>query len=391
MLFSKPHLSVLIATTRRLTIAMLAFAMLAARGSVAQADHPVASAEGTNAAKKSAPKIEFVESALDVGQITAGTVVNHDYVFTNTGTVPLVITGVEPSCGCTSIGTWSASVEPGQTGTIPIQFDSTGFKGEINKWIIVASNDPDQPNAMLTLKGMIWDPIEVSPAHAIFTPVAGTLVSETKILRITNHTAEPVILSAPESTDHAFAVELKTVRPEKEFELRVTTVPPFGKGTLRDTIAIKTNSSRVPTLAITALVVVQQPVTVLPTDIRLRETPLASKLEERVTIRNNSAMTGLGISEPVVNRPDVSAVVKEVEPGRVFSVLVTFPAGFQLPAGEQAELKIKTTHPLFPVITVPIHQNPRSIEATANPHAVNSNEIENSSRVTHPAPVSAPK
>lgn len=350
--------SKLTVATRLLKIAILAVAVSAINYSVAKTESPTTSGAATAIAKTPAPKIQFAETEFAMGNIIAGTVVRHDFTLTNTGTAPLVIMDVNPSCGCTTIEHWPTRLEPGQTGAIQVRFDSTDFHGEVAKWIGVTSNDPAQPQAVLTLTATISNPIELTPANAIFTPIAGSLARESKTIRITNHTGKPLLLSAPESASRAFVAELKTVLPENEFELDVTTVPPFAAGTTRGIISIKTNSSQMPTLALTALAVVQQPVTVSPAEIRLRDTPLPSNLETRVTLRNYSGMAGFAVSEPTVNVPGATAVVKEVEAGRVFSVLLTFPAGFALPPGEKAEVKIKTTHPEFPLVTVPIRQNP---------------------------------
>lgn len=207
-----------------------------------------------------APRIRFSATTFDFGLVAQGTVVQHDYVFTNPGGAPLLITGVYPSCDCTTAGKWSVRVEPGRAGTIPVRFDSSDYGGPIDKWLVVTSNDPAQPRVTLLLKGAVRPAIEVLPSNAVFTPVAGPPASETKVLRIVNHTAEPLTLAAPESSNRAFAVDLKTVRPGKEFEVRVTTVPPFGPGTVVGQIALKTNSPRRPIIAITALVVVRKPV-----------------------------------------------------------------------------------------------------------------------------------
>ncbi len=225
--------------------------------SLAQADEPAASGIVTADAKTRAPRIQFTEPVFDAGTLTAGAVVRHDYVFTNTGTGPLTVATVEPSCGCTTIETWTPRLEAGQSGTIPIYFDSTGLTGEISRWIIVGSNDPEQPRAMLTLKAVVQDAIELSPGSAIFTPAAGALTRETKIIRITNRTKEPLVLSEPKVGNRAFAAELKTTVAGKEFELRVTAVPPFATGTVRGAIRIKTNFAQVPVVSVEAVAVVR--------------------------------------------------------------------------------------------------------------------------------------
>ncbi len=243
-------------STWRLAIMTVAFAWSVAVGGSAPTEGPTAPGA---APKAPVPKIRFAASVFDFGTVAAGTVVNHDYVFTNAGASPLVVTGVLPSCDCTTVGEWSAVVEAGQTGRIPVRFASAGYGGAIDKWIMVASNDPAQPQVKLVLAGVVRKPIDVAPPNAVFTPVVGSPAGESRVIRITNNTGEPLVLSAPASRSRAFAVELRTVRPGQEFELHVTTVPPFGTGTISGLVTVRTNSSQVPVIAVTVLIAPTRP------------------------------------------------------------------------------------------------------------------------------------
>ncbi len=244
----------LAAAIRHLAIAGLAWS--AAAGGATPPRDPAApgAAPATPVAR-----IQFDAPVFDFGRVAAGTVVDHDYAFTNAGPAPLVVTGVYPSCDCTVVGRWSALVEAGHSGSIPVRFDSAGYGGAIDKWIIVASSDPARPQVKLVFRGTVAGPIDVSPPNVTFTPAAGATGRETRVIRITNHTGEPLALAAPECASRAFAVELQTVRPGEEFELRVTLVPPIGPGPVRGFITIKTNSVPVPVIAVMALALAPPP------------------------------------------------------------------------------------------------------------------------------------
>src|SRR5881628_1903137 len=106
----------------------------------------------------------------DFGKVSSGELVKHTFVFTNIGTATLEIKDVRPSCGCTTAGTWDKMVEPGKTGIIPVQFNSTGYGGGVTKTVTVICNDSSQTNLTLVLKGTIWKPIDIAPAFTTFTP-----------------------------------------------------------------------------------------------------------------------------------------------------------------------------------------------------------------------------
>jgi hypothetical protein len=344
--------SQLIVTTWRLFLTMVC--MVAVRGLAQTGTTPPRDVAAEQ--KVATAKLQVAAPTFNFGRIAAGTVLNHSYSLKNEGAGPLTITSVIPTCGCTTVEDFPAELGPGKTGTIPIRFDSIGLDGAITREVVIASNDPDQPEVTLLIEGTVYSSVTVSPTDAVFASLADASASETKVVQITNQTENPLVLAAPESNNPAFVAELKTVVAGKEFELRVTAVPPFGAGGTRGQIALKTNSPDRPVITVTTLVVVQKLVTVVPSGIWV---PTPPTTQSRVTIRNNSGAAGFAISDPVVNLPGVTAIVNEVEPGRVFNVVLTFPSGFALPAGTQGELRIQTNHSRFPVVTVPIRPAPR--------------------------------
>ena len=316
--------------------------------------------------------IQFATPVYDFGKVSAGTIVKYDYVFTNTGNAMLTVSDVKVSCGCTTAGTWQRQVEPGKTGSIPIQFNSVNLSGPVLKSVSVTCNDSNQPMVALQLRGTIWKPIDVIPTYAVFNLLADSLTNETKAVRIVNYTSEPLTLSAPESGNKSFSAEIKTIIPGKEFELLITAVPPFTGTVIQTPILVKTSSTNVPVISVNAIAMIQQAIMVMPNQITLRSAPLPPNTLTGVTVRNNSA-TQVTITEPTVTFvtsrleadanlavakpiPGVEASMKELQPGRVFNIVVRFPEGFEIPPGQRAELSLKTSHPQFPFLKVPIYQ-----------------------------------
>src|SRR5436190_16675626 len=127
-----------------------------------------ASAQTTNSAPVSGPKIQFAEPTFNFGKVDSGQAVKHEFVFTNVGNQRLEITEARPSCGCTTAGKWDKEVEPGKTGVIPVEFNSSGYAGSVTKAVTVVCNDPANPSVTLYLIGTIWKPIDVTPQMAIF-------------------------------------------------------------------------------------------------------------------------------------------------------------------------------------------------------------------------------
>ncbi|GIV25146.1 MAG: hypothetical protein KatS3mg026_0838 [Bacteroidia bacterium] len=112
---------------------------------------------GTQAAEPVA-KIEFDKVEHDFGKIREGEKVSYRFKVKNPGTVPLRITDVKPSCGCTAPAWTKEPIPPGGEGFVEVVFDSQGRSGEQLKTVTVFANT-DPPSHLLRFRG------EVIPAN----------------------------------------------------------------------------------------------------------------------------------------------------------------------------------------------------------------------------------
>ncbi|BDW91577.1 DUF1573 domain-containing protein [Allomuricauda sp. XS_ASV26] len=101
-------------------------------------------------------KIEFKSETIDYGEIERGSDGIRVFEFTNTGNVPLVISNVRSSCGCTIPKKPEEPIMPGKTGKIEVKYD-TNRVGPIRKAITVTSN-ADTPTKVLKIKGTVKSP-----------------------------------------------------------------------------------------------------------------------------------------------------------------------------------------------------------------------------------------
>jgi hypothetical protein len=302
-----------------------------------------------------APRIEFASTNLDISRVAAGWVTNYDFVFTNTGNQTLEITEVQPTCGCTMAGKWDPRVEPGQAGHIPIRFTASYVGGEISKTIIVYCNDPARTNVVLHINGSIWEPVEVKPVYLMFGANSDRVTNETQVVRIINNSDEPLTVSNPKSTDPSYKAELKTIKPGREFELQVTLTPPLTPGNYNVQITAETSSTILPVIHITVFAAVSGAVMATPAQIALPAKLSPTGTVFSVTIKNDG-IKPLPLPEARINDSRVGVKVQETRPGREFVVTATFPRGFTANPDQHIELQVKTSHPQFPVLKIPIYQ-----------------------------------
>lgn len=112
------------------------------------------SAQGNSSVE---PVIQFDKTEYDFGKILQGEVVSYTFHFTNTGNAPLLITGVEKSCGCTASEYVREPIAPGEKGQIKITYDSKGHHGFQSKSLMVNANtNPSQ--TVLRIKAEVKTP-----------------------------------------------------------------------------------------------------------------------------------------------------------------------------------------------------------------------------------------
>jgi len=98
-------------------------------------------------------KFNFEEKEYNFGTVKVGTKVEHDFYFTNTGEVPMVITGANSTCGCTIPEVPSDPIPPGGQSKVKVTFDSTGKIGMQDKHVTITANTYPK-NTVIHMKGL---------------------------------------------------------------------------------------------------------------------------------------------------------------------------------------------------------------------------------------------
>lgn len=299
------------------------------------------------------PRLVVADRVFDFGTVQKGVSLRHDFVVHNRGNAPLEISEVRPACGCTTAGEWTRTLAPGASGSIPLKFDSAQFSGPIAKTITVVSNDPATPETVLEIKGIVRAPVMVSHPVIIFPALTDPTQSATRSVTIRHEVEGALKLSDLTCDKPHFKPVLKEIVPGKEFELQVTTVPPFESGTHTARIELKTSNADMPTITVQAVVTVLPAVQVAPTELMFPLAKLAAP-EKRYVVVLNHRGGDLQLSDLETNARGVAFAVQRNPDGRQLTITLSFPAGFDAAAGDRMYFRGKTNHPGTPAFSVPI-------------------------------------
>jgi hypothetical protein len=114
------------------------------------------------AAKVEGASMAFVSETIDYGTIAHNADGKREFVFTNNGNKPLIITNAAGSCGCTVPTYPKEPIAPGAKAVIGVKY-ATDRVGAFTKTVTLTTN-ATEPTKTLTIKGTVLpDPTPAAP------------------------------------------------------------------------------------------------------------------------------------------------------------------------------------------------------------------------------------
>ena len=107
----------------------------------------------------STPKVDgagmvFVTETIDYGTVAYNSDGRREFVFTNNGNKPLIITNVQSTCGCTVPTYPKEPIAPGAKGVIGVKYDTSRAGQAFTKTVTLTTNAVE-PSRTLTIKGNV--------------------------------------------------------------------------------------------------------------------------------------------------------------------------------------------------------------------------------------------
>ena len=129
----------------------------------------------------SAQTITFDKTTIDYGTIPANADGNRVFTFKNTGDKPLILSNVQPGCGCTASEYTKEPILPGKKGEIKVHYN-TATVAPFKKTIDVFSNDPANGRIVLYIQGTVVnaDTNIAAPATPVKEVTAPVVSANTK-------------------------------------------------------------------------------------------------------------------------------------------------------------------------------------------------------------------
>src|SRR5689334_8088182 len=128
-----------------------AFAQESAKKKTKKAKTTKVEAAKPEAVKTEGAAIQFESETIDYGTIAHNADGKREFVFTNTGNQPLIISNAQGSCGCTVPTKPEKPIMPGEKGVIGVKY-ATDRVGQFTKTVTLTLNTKEGTK-VLTIKG----------------------------------------------------------------------------------------------------------------------------------------------------------------------------------------------------------------------------------------------
>ena len=115
-----------------------------------------------------APKIVFDSEVHEFEEVESGTEIPAEFVFRNEGDEPIEITDLKVTCDCTEARVEPKRLGPGEKGSIFVALDTAYRVGDLDKEVIVRTNDPNRGEITLHIKGKTFLPLTFKPSPMFF-------------------------------------------------------------------------------------------------------------------------------------------------------------------------------------------------------------------------------
>lgn len=117
---------------------------------------PASAAPAEEAAAGPRPQMTIETPFFNMGDISPGSLVQHEFILKNQGTADLELQDVRPSCGCT-VASYDKIIAPGAEGKVllKVRVYQEWAGQDISKSVWLVSNDPEFPQSTLTLSGRV--------------------------------------------------------------------------------------------------------------------------------------------------------------------------------------------------------------------------------------------
>jgi hypothetical protein len=229
----------------------------------------------------------FEELNKDFGSVPRGPMLTHPFRLVNKTKVPVNISGVRVSCGCTTATALKGSLAPGEETVVVAQMDTRRFTGVKTVTIYVTFDRPNTEEVRLWVQANSRDDVSVSPESLAFGMTKrGSGAAATVNVAFMGNSASQILEIASDS--NYVVTSIKEVRRQEgdvAYELTARLRPDAPVGKWYTDIWLKTNNGTMPRVRVPLTVEIESALSISPATVTMGEVKVGTEAERKVVIR----------------------------------------------------------------------------------------------------------
>lgn len=214
------------------------------------------------------PELYIREVNFDFGEKKSGKVVQHEFLLENRGDENLKISDIKTSCGCTTSGTRTMLLKPGEMKPLAVKMDLKGRSGQQRQSLTLRTNDPNNRISVLTISGQAIPDILVEPRTLNLQEQELGKVHQGE-LRLTSSTGEPFEIVRVTAKRENLEVEIEQAADGLSAKIQVTSKPQEGQGHFTDVLEIETTNPNVKQVRVLVMWQISTGISISPGQVNL--------------------------------------------------------------------------------------------------------------------------
>lgn len=202
------------------------------------------------------PEAKAQLAVVEGNQVSFGTIyqtgemVHKVITLRNAGSDSIRIKAVSTSCGCTAALVSDSVLAPGEQTEVKIQFNPTGYIGEVTKYVYISNSYPKNQMMTVKLTGYVAYALQPTPGYVLFDNArVGKLDSaEVTLSNTTNEIMSITGVTVP-TKDITYRLSRKVLKPG-EFANLDLYITPTNSRDIDGYITVRTTSDKQPQLQI---------------------------------------------------------------------------------------------------------------------------------------------
>jgi hypothetical protein len=186
----------------------------------------------------SAAELALDTPVVDVRPRPEDETVEVTFAFTNKGSIPVRVLGLESACSCLSADLDKAVYQPGEKGSGRAVFKVSTFVGVHEKTLHVQTDDPNQEEWVVPFRLTVPEILRIEPKTLQWWVGDD---AQTQITRVTVTGDDPIRITGITSTRENVEFSWREIQPGREYEVSVK--PKSTNEVMLGALRIETDSS----------------------------------------------------------------------------------------------------------------------------------------------------